>query len=110
MLTVLLKSGTTSLLSPSQSLNLPALDADLTMSVFVSVLAAMQTLLAVLAITNYHVQIISRVSSGYPVWCWWVASCLADEKRRAWGYGVTVFIVMYASIQGALFASFLPPA
>lgn len=77
---------------------------------FVKTLAASQTLLAILAITNYHVQIISRISSGYPVWYWWVASCLLDKRRRVWGYRTVVFITMYAGIQGGLFASFLPPA
>ncbi|KAH6887587.1 GPI mannosyltransferase 2 [Thelonectria olida] len=110
MLTILIKSGTAVLLNPSPSLTLTNLNADTTSRTFIRTLAAMQTILAVLAITNYHVQIISRVSSGYPVWCWWVASCLMDKKRQGWGYGITVFIVMYASIQGALFASFLPPA
>lgn len=70
----------------------------------------MQTFVALLAITNYHVQIISRISSGYIVWYWWIASCILDEKKRRLGLGVAIFFVMYAGIQGSLFASFLPPA
>lgn len=77
---------------------------------FVRTLAAGQTLLAVLAITHYHVQVITRLSSGYPVWYWWVAGCLGDKKRQGWGAGIAMFMVIYAGIQGGLFASFLPPA
>ncbi|KAM0426662.1 hypothetical protein ACHAPT_007978 [Fusarium lateritium] len=105
MLTLLIKSGT-ELMSSEPRLRA----ADSQGQVLVRTLAAMQTLLAVLAITNYHVQIISRLSSGYPAWYWWVASCLMDEKRTSLGYGIVVFIAMYAAIQGGLFASFLPPA
>lgn len=74
------------------------------------VLAASQTVLAVLAVTNYHVQIISRISSAYPLWYWWIAKCLINKEQRATGKMITTFMVMYAGIQGGLFASFLPPA
>jgi phosphatidylinositol glycan class V len=77
---------------------------------FVRVLAASQTILAVLAITNYHVQIISRISSAYPLWYWWVAKSLITKDRKATGSIITTFMVMYAGIQGGLYASFLPPA
>ncbi|KAI5459252.1 GPI mannosyltransferase 2 [Mariannaea sp. PMI_226] len=110
MLTVLIKSGAETALEPSSSLGLMTSGTKEAYRTFIRTLATMQAILAVLAITNYHVQIISRLSSGYPVWCWWVASCLMSKKNHVWGYGVTVFIVMYASIQGALFASFMPPA
>jgi len=70
--------------------------------------AAAQAMLTVLAVTNYHVQIITRISSGYPLWYWWVAEQLSTKQRL--GKGIVVFMVMYASIQGVLFASFLPPA
>jgi phosphatidylinositol glycan class V len=76
----------------------------------VGAMAAVQVLLALLAFTSYHVQIITRISSGYPVWYWWVAGCLVDGRRAALGKGVVVFMAMYAMIQGVLFASFLPPA
>ncbi|KAK0640994.1 hypothetical protein B0T16DRAFT_205763 [Cercophora newfieldiana] len=70
--------------------------------------AAAQLLLAVLAVTNYHVQIITRISSAYPLWYWWLAGKLV--RGEAWGSRIVTFMVMYASIQGALFTSFLPPA
>ncbi|KXH57516.1 mannosyltransferase [Colletotrichum salicis] len=85
-----------------------------TTSVLVGCMAAAQLLLAALAITTYHVQIITRIASGYAVWYWWVAGYLlddgADGKRRDVGSKVVIFSVMYAMIQGVLFASFLPPA
>ncbi|AEO64180.1 450d1c96-0cdd-4525-a3d1-aefd0f7013fd [Thermothielavioides terrestris] len=70
--------------------------------------AAAQVLLAVLAVTSYHVQIITRISSGYPLWYWWVAGCLIRGEKT--GSRIVMFMVIYASIQGALFTSFLPPA
>lgn len=69
-----------------------------------------QVLLVVMALTSYHVQIITRLSSGYPAWYWWLAACLRSSKTRAMGSGIVVFMIMYASIQAVLFASFLPPA
>ena len=79
-------------------------------NMFVRALAGSQAVIAILAITTYHVQIISRVSSGYPVWYWWVAGCLMDKRRQGYGVAIVMFMVMYAGIQGGLFASFLPPA
>ncbi|KXX76955.1 GPI mannosyltransferase 2 [Madurella mycetomatis] len=70
--------------------------------------AATQVLLAVLAMTTYHVQIITRISSGYPLWYWWLAGSLIRQEKS--GSRIAMFMVMYASIQAALFASFLPPA
>lgn len=78
--------------------------------IFVRALAASQAAVVVLAITTYHVQIITRLSSAYPVWYWWAADCLMDQRKTGWGRAAVVFIVMYAGIQGGLFASFLPPA
>ena len=76
-----------------------------------------QLLLAVLALTNYHVQIINRISSGYPVWYWWLAwLALNNHKLRFFGRPLSSarlvirLMVVYALIQGGLFASFLPPA
>ena len=63
-----------------------------------------------LAVTNYHIQIITRISSGYPLWYWWLANLLSDDKTAGTGKNSVTFMVMYACIQGALFASFLPPA
>lgn len=73
-------------------------------------MVAAQVILVVMAFTRNHVQIITRLSSGYPAWYWWVAACLRSPKTRKMGGGIVVFMVMYASIQGVLFASFLPPA
>ncbi|ODA80790.1 hypothetical protein RJ55_03750 [Drechmeria coniospora] len=112
MLAVLIKSGVDTMRDPLRCLRLVPFGGGTgeDYRVFVRTLAATQTAVALLAITNYHVQIINRMSSGYPVWYWWVARCLVDEKRQAWGRRIFVFIVMYAGIQGGLFASFLPPA
>ncbi len=76
----------------------------------VACMAAGQVMLALLAITSYHVQIITRLSSAYPVWYWWLARSLIANPKSRQGSAILVFMVMYASIQGALFSSFLPPA
>ncbi|KAI1118189.1 GPI mannosyltransferase 2 [Nemania sp. NC0429] len=73
-------------------------------------MASVQLILTATAITNYHVQIITRVSSGYPLWYWWLANLLSDGRTAGTGKNIVLFMIMYASIQGALFASFLPPA
>ena len=70
--------------------------------------AAAQVLLAVLGTLNFHVQIISRISSGLPLWYFWLAGKFIQGEM--WYYRFVVFMIMYASIQAALFASFLPPA
>jgi phosphatidylinositol glycan class V len=74
--------------------------------------AAAQVLLAILALTSYHVQIITRLSSGYPLWYWWVAGKLvsSEERDRVLANRIVTFMVVYAAVQGVLFASFLPPA
>ncbi|KAI9758619.1 MAG: ER membrane glycoprotein subunit of the GPI transamidase complex-like protein [Candelina submexicana] len=77
-----------------------------------------QLLLSILAFTNYHVQIITRLSSGYVVWYWWAALVVgADDKQIKMGKWrlqpgklMSRWMVMYAIIQAGLFASFLPPA
>jgi GPI mannosyltransferase 2 len=77
-----------------------------------------QALLTVAALTSYHVQIISRISSGYPLWYWYLASRALDgvEERKRRSPGARVFtaslrwIVLYGLIQAVLFGSFLPPA
>ncbi|KAF3761275.1 family 76 glycosyltransferase [Cryphonectria parasitica EP155] len=73
-------------------------------------MAAAQVLLVIMVFTSSHVQIITRISSGYPAWYWWVAACLRAPKTRQLGIGIVVFMVMYSCVQGVLFASFLPPA
>lgn len=72
--------------------------------------ATAQVLLALLAVTNYHVQVITRLSSGSPLWYLWLAHRLSSRETSDGGKGVVRFMIMYAAIQGALFASFLPPA
>ena len=69
-----------------------------------------QLVLTLLTVTTYHIQIITRISSGYPLWYIWLAESLSDKVRAEPAGKIVVFMVMYASIQGALFASFLPPA
>ncbi|KAL6854643.1 family 76 glycosyltransferase [Trichoderma novae-zelandiae] len=110
VLTLLIKSGLQVSRSFGQGLGRATPVVEESYHSFVLTLAVVQTLVAVLAITNFHVQIITRLSSGYPVWYWWVANSLADGQTRKTGSMVVVFMVMYAGIQGGLFASFLPPA
>lgn len=90
---------------------------DARLGVFVQATAAIQGVVAILALTSYHVQIINRLASGYFVWYWWIAGSLVEsgdgEKsglKKGTGRGLVVFMAMYAAIQGALYASFLPPA
>jgi phosphatidylinositol glycan class V len=76
-------------------------------------LSLAQAALALVALTNYHVQIITRLASGYPIWYIWVAEVLVAESgdgEKKKGRWVVMFMVLYALIQGVLFASFLPPA
>lgn len=109
MLTILLASSYQVLRNPSKALKCPT-SAAKEHQLFIRTLAASQAVVALLAITTYHVQIITRVSAGYAVWYWWVASCLSDPKASGTGRSIVTFMVMYAMIQGALFTSFLPPA
>lgn len=69
-------------------------------------IAIPQGILAVMALTNLHVQIINRICSGYPVWYWFLA---ALGGTRAFSIGVQA-MALYAGIQAVLFGSFLPPA
>jgi GPI mannosyltransferase 2 len=67
-------------------------------------------ILAILALTTYHVQIITRISSGYPLWYIWLAivNCVGEnQKLLKW---TTYWMVLYAFVQAGLYASFLPPA
>lgn len=70
--------------------------------------ALVQSVLALAALTSFHVQIVTRVASGYPLWYAWVARGV--EERKRWGQWVVRWAVMYALIQGVLYAGFLPPA
>ncbi|KAL7929070.1 GPI mannosyltransferase 2 [Trichoderma chlorosporum] len=110
VLTLLLKSGVPVIRNWGQTLSRSTPVVAGSYHDFVLTLAVIQTLVAVLAITNFHVQIITRLASGYPVWYWWVANSLSNGETRKMGSVVVVFMVMYAGIQGGLFASFMPPA
>lgn len=81
------------------------------MPAIVRKLAVPQLLLAVLAISSYHVQIITRLSSGCVVWYWWVADmvCQGNNNERL-GRWIVGWMVVYAVVQGVLFVGFLPPA
>ena len=78
-------------------------------------LAVTQGLLALMALTSYHVQIINRISSGYPLWYWFLVSSAMDslqdprEKSRTLSIAAQSMMA-YALIQGVLYGSFLPPA
>ncbi|PQE33905.1 GPI mannosyltransferase 2 protein [Rutstroemia sp. NJR-2017a WRK4] len=87
-------------------------------------LAISQLLLTTITLTSAHVQIITRISSSYPVWIWYLAASVAGAGADGLALsnvsdiipkGLTLatvgrFMVMYAVIQGGLFSSFLPPA
>ncbi|PYI06459.1 DUF409 domain protein [Aspergillus sclerotiicarbonarius CBS 121057] len=81
-------------------------------------LAVPQGLLAVMALTSYHVQIINRISSGYPLWYWYLVYLVSGNWGQSRpslhdsrGFAVAVRgMVAYALIQALLFGSFLPPA
>lgn len=95
-------------------------------------LALPQLLVALLALTSFHVQIINRISSGYPVWYIILATAITDQSRSlACGHSSAEHyhpfrrlgsfngktkewtvraMIMYAVVQGGLYASFLPPA
>ena len=62
-------------------------------------LALPQLILAGLALTSYHVQIITRQSSGYPYWYIWLAA--QHQNWQYWHVTVRVFM-MYALIQAGI--------
>jgi GPI mannosyltransferase 2 len=74
----------------------------------VASLALPQLVLAILALTSYHVQIITRLASGYPLWYIWLAVKLQQQPSKVWW--VIRWMVLYALIQAGLYACFLPPA
>jgi phosphatidylinositol glycan class V len=95
-------------------------------------MALQQFILAIMAATSFHVQIINRISSGCPVWYIVLAGvlCTPSSKEHRSHVGqerqplsnlrflsegsnlqwIVRGMVMYAVIQGGLYASFLPPA
>ncbi|KAJ5280881.1 GPI mannosyltransferase 2 [Penicillium angulare] len=78
-------------------------------------LAVTQGLLAVLALTSYHIQIVNRICSGYPLWYWYLVSIglegLQDPRKNHRSLALAAqAMAAYALIQGVLYGSFLPPA
>ncbi|KAL4808358.1 GPI mannosyltransferase 2 [Aspergillus unguis] len=82
-------------------------------------LAIAQFILTAMALTSYHVQIINRISSGYPLWYWYLAyqalgildhSLPVGITRKIPFLAIVQVMVVYALVQGVLFGSFLPPA
>ena len=72
--------------------------------------ALVQGVLAVLALTTFHVQIVARIASGYPLWMGGVAAAMAGGRAAGATRAVVRFVVLYGVVQGVLFAAFLPPA
>ena len=72
--------------------------------------ALVQALLALLALTTFHVQIVGRIASGYPLWMGGVAAAMVRRGASKATRAVVRWVVMYAVVQGVLFAAFLPPA
>ncbi|KAL4871654.1 hypothetical protein BDV12DRAFT_17808 [Aspergillus spectabilis] len=81
-------------------------------------LAITQFVLTAMALTSYHVQIINRISSGYPLWYWFLAwhalgtseGAQRRGKYRTYSLVIVQVMVVYALVQAVLFGSFLPPA
>lgn len=71
-------------------------------------LALSQLALAVFTFAAAHVQMITRMSSAYPVWVWYLA--ISHKGGSSLGKRFVGLMVIYAVIQAGLFASFLPPA
>ena len=80
-------------------------------------LALPQLILAISALFLYHVQVITRLASGYPIWYLWLASTILDDPKvrifaKEWSLAKVIvrWMICYAILPGCLFASFLPPA
>lgn len=78
-------------------------------------LAIPQLVLAIAAITSFHVQIVNRIASGYPTWyamiaVWMVDGSFRNLKYQRRSHWVVRGMIMYGLVQGMLFANFLPPA
>ncbi|KAK5174195.1 ER membrane glycoprotein subunit of the GPI transamidase complex-like protein [Saxophila tyrrhenica] len=139
MLAMLLATGHLGLMQPESLLQMITPDGSKTASkdliIFRQVLPRLvlpQIVLAVMATTSFHVQIVNRISSGYPVWYIVLAVAIVSatktgsstsktEKEDTQQHldtppnadrleSVVRGMVMYAIIQGGLYASFLPPA
>jgi phosphatidylinositol glycan class V len=115
MLYVLVRSGIAQLVSKAVFAKGPEFERQQRIAWLVKSAAAAQVGVALLTLTSHHVQIITRMASGYPLWYLWLAGCLGRDSKAVAkggfpGGGFLIFMVMYASIQAVLFASFLPPA
>jgi phosphatidylinositol glycan class V len=88
-------------------------------------LALPQLALASMALTSFHVQIITRLSCGYSLWYLVLANEVVSassvksslDERSFWKFDrqrqakwTVRWMVIYGLVQGVLFASFLPPA
>lgn len=105
-------------------------------SAYILCLALPQILLALLALTTFHVQIVNRIATGYPIWYIVLAaafvsphllgktektvhkdstsSLVATLNHRLSKQSTQRLVIrgmlMYSIIQGGLYASFMPPA
>lgn len=80
-------------------------------------LAAPQLVLALTALTTFHVQIVNRIASGYPTWYMILGTCVVDSRGSPSGSRFAQHsrwlvrgLIMYGIVQGMLYANFLPPA
>ncbi|KAI4723498.1 mannosyltransferase [Aureobasidium sp. EXF-10727] len=132
MLCILIGTG---LAAPDLRMDVPS-RRSVHASVYVLCLASSQILLALLAFTTFHVQIVNRIATGYPMWYVVIAAGIVspntldnDNKTTRsseakslvrniqdhLGRPSTQQIIfrgmfMYSIIQGGLYASFMPPA
>jgi Gpi18-like mannosyltransferase len=78
-------------------------------------LAMPQLIVSILALTTFHVQIINRIASAYPLWYIHLAYAIAKDqgsgsKGKNWTkIGISIMIC-YSLVQAGLFSAFLPPA
>lgn len=76
-------------------------------------LALPQFVLALTAVTSFHIQIVNRIASGYPIWYAAIADLLLSHECThiaKKGEFIVRGIIIYTLVQGMLFANFLPPA
>lgn len=89
----------------------------------ISRLALPQVALAFVALFGFHVQIVNRISSGYPVWYIMLAIAIDPSRPKARPKASSIIDILrnnaqflvrasmvYAIVQGGLYASFMPPA
>lgn len=110
------------LASIASGTNQPTSTADNTLFKHVAFqLALPQLILAIMALTSFHVQIINRISSGCALWYFILAIAVHDRSpggfAGVWGLLgeraaklVVRLMAAYAIVQGGLYAAFLPPA